>query len=391
MAGGEQFVVAALQVQDEVDGGREALVPVLAEQVAVGCGQEAVRRERAEQPAEGAGQQQGPGAGLHPLAGDVGQDDLQGPAAVGAGGDDEVPGEGLAAGRAQGHLAVPASGQGGQLALHPDAFAQVEEHGAAAPPGDADAAAELGDDQSEESAGGDDEDGAGGDARRALGVGAQDEGLDDQCGRGGGVQGEEAGGAQQQAPGDDRQDEGGGREPDGEHQGAARYGGDGEQESGEGEPVGGVASEVVDGGFAQGGTGPVRQHAHPGHEGLHACSGHCFGTLSTQAVNAQGYPRTGCFRVPEKPPIVPECLMGMAVWLLRCAHCRAMRGMSGTAPGTGGPPESPSAAGRSGTRRGCGRRGRRCGSRSRRCGRACSPSCRRTPRRRGRPPAAGGP
>ena len=76
----------------------------------------------------------------------------------GAGGDDEVAGEGLAAGRAQRHLAVPAPRQLRQLALHPDAFAQVEEHGAAAPPGHADPAAELGDEQSEEAAGGDHQD-----------------------------------------------------------------------------------------------------------------------------------------------------------------------------------------------------------------------------------------
>ena len=59
-------------------------------------------------------------------------------------------------------------GRRGQLALHPDAFAQVEEHGAAAPPGHADPAAELGDEQAEEAAGGDDQDGARGDSGRAL-------------------------------------------------------------------------------------------------------------------------------------------------------------------------------------------------------------------------------
>ncbi len=203
--------------------------------------------QRAEQSAEGAGEQQGPGAGLHALAGNVGQDDLQGPAAVGAGRDHEVAGERLAAGRAQGHLAVPATRQGGQFALHADAFAQVEEHGAAASPRHADAAAELGDDESEEPAGGHHQDGAGGDAGRALGIGAEDEGLDDQCGRGGGVQGEEAGGAQQQAAGHDRQDERRRREPDGQHQRAAGDGGDGEEQAAEGEPVGGVAAEVVDG------------------------------------------------------------------------------------------------------------------------------------------------
>ncbi|GAA3234489.1 hypothetical protein GCM10020256_51520 [Streptomyces thermocoprophilus] len=126
------------------------------------AGRKACGGQGAEQSAERAGQQQGARTGVHALAGDVGEDDLQGAAAVGAGGDDEVAGEGLAAGRAQRHLVVPAAGQPGQLALDADAFAQVEQHGAAAPPGHADAAAELGDEQADEAAGGDDQDGAGG-------------------------------------------------------------------------------------------------------------------------------------------------------------------------------------------------------------------------------------
>ena len=101
-------------------------------------------------------------------------------------------------------------GSRGQLALHPDAFAQVEEHGAAAPPGHADPAAELGDEQTEEAAGGDHQDGAGGDPGRALGVRAEHDRLDDQRGGRGRVETEQAGRAQQQAARDDRQDEGGG-------------------------------------------------------------------------------------------------------------------------------------------------------------------------------------
>ena len=164
MTGGEELEVAAVEVEYEVDGGREALFPVLAQEIAVGGGEEAVRGQRAEEAAEGAGEQEGAGGGVHALAGDVGEDDFEGAAAVaGAGGDHEVAGEGLAAGRAQRHLAVPAARQGGQLALDADAFAQVEEHGAAAPPGHADPAAELGDEQPEEADGGDHEDGAGGD------------------------------------------------------------------------------------------------------------------------------------------------------------------------------------------------------------------------------------
>ena len=169
-----------------------------------------MRWERSQQAAEGAGEEQGAGARVHALAGDVGEDDFEGPTAVRTGGHDEVAGEGLPARRAQGHLPVPAGRQLRQLALHPDAFTQVEEHGAAAPPGNADAAAELGDEKAEETAGGDHEHYAGCHPGRALGVGPELHGLHDQRRRGGRVQTEETGGAEQQAARDDGKDEGGG-------------------------------------------------------------------------------------------------------------------------------------------------------------------------------------
>lgn len=97
MAGGEEFVVAGVEVEDEVDGGREALVPVLAEEVAVGCRKERVRWERSQQTSEGAGEEKCAGARVHALAGDVRQDDFEGSAAVRAGGHDEVARERLAA------------------------------------------------------------------------------------------------------------------------------------------------------------------------------------------------------------------------------------------------------------------------------------------------------
>ena len=53
--------------------------------------------QRSQQAAEGPGEEEGAGAGVHALAGDVGEDDFEGAAAVGAGRDDEVTGERLAA------------------------------------------------------------------------------------------------------------------------------------------------------------------------------------------------------------------------------------------------------------------------------------------------------
>ncbi|MGY3244285.1 hypothetical protein ACVWYT_003734 [Streptomyces sp. TE4109] len=227
--GRQEFVVARIEVQDQMDRGGEPLVPVLAQQIAVGRRQEAVRGQRAEQPAEGAGQQEGAGARVHALAGDIGEYGFQGASAVGAGGDDEVPGEGLPARRAQRHLAVPALRQPGQGALYPDAFAQIEEHGAAAPPRHPDPGPELGEDQPEEAAGRDHQDDAGGHPGRAVAVRAQRDRLHDQGGGGGRVQAQQAGRAQQQAARDDRQDERGRGTPHRVEEGGAGDGRDGEQ------------------------------------------------------------------------------------------------------------------------------------------------------------------
>ncbi len=266
-----------------------------------------MRRERAEEAAEGAGEQQGAGGRVHALAGDVGEDDLQGASAVGAGGDDEVPGEGLAAGRAQRHLSVPALREAGQGALDPDAFAQVEEHGAAAPPGHADAGPELGDEEPEEAAGGDDEDGAGGDPGGALGVRAEDHGLDDEGARGGRVQAEQAGGAQQQAAGHDRQGERGGRAPDRVDQGAGGDGRDREEEPGEGEPVGAVPAEVVHGGLAQRNAGPAHAPACPGRVRAHSVAvSHGPGPYPSRPASCRGTPVTMCAKSgrPGRGPLI---------------------------------------------------------------------------------------
>lgn len=263
-----------------------------------------MRGQRAEQPAEGAGQQEGAGARVHALAGDVGEYGFQGASAVGAGGDDEVPGEGLPARRAQRHLAVPALRQPGQGALDPDAFAQIEEHGAAAPPRHPDPGPELGEDQPEEAAGRDHQDDSGGHPGRAVAVRAQRDRLHDQGGGGGRVQAQQAGRAQQQAARDDRQDERGRGTPHRVEEGGAGDGRNGEQQTGQRDPVRSVAAEVVDTGFAQRDACPVRRFPQSGRVRVCSCAtGHC-GDLIHPAARGAGGPHDNAFEIGS--PAVPR-------------------------------------------------------------------------------------
>ena len=124
-----------LEVEREVDGRGEALVPVLVEEEVVGGDEELLGRQRPQQATEGTGEQQGTGAGPLPLAGDVDHDDVE--AVAVAGRDDEVAGEGRAAGRAQLAAHVPAVRQRRDAALLEDAVAQVDQHRLAAQPGHA--------------------------------------------------------------------------------------------------------------------------------------------------------------------------------------------------------------------------------------------------------------
>ncbi len=95
------------------------------------------RRQGRQQAAERARQQQGPGAGLLALAGDVDHRDVQVLLVAGAGRDDEVAGERRAAGRAQRGLDVPAVRQGRDAGLAEDPVTQVDEHRLAQHAGDA--------------------------------------------------------------------------------------------------------------------------------------------------------------------------------------------------------------------------------------------------------------
>ncbi len=235
-----------------------------------------MRGQRAEQSAERAGEQQGPGARVHALAGDVREDHLQHPpAGAGAVGDHEVAGEGLSAGRAQRHVGVPPLRQPGHPALHPEALAQVEQHRRAAPPGHADPAAELGQQQAADPGRADHQGGAGGDpVGVGLGMVAGDPlaGVDDRLGgqpeRGERVQHHQRAGAQQQGGRQDRQDQGGGRGPGGpahvEHDQQRYQQGQGAEHR----PVGGAAAEPVDGGSAQPSADPAEPLAQPGRHGV---------------------------------------------------------------------------------------------------------------------------
>ena len=70
-------VLPAAEVDDDMRDRGEPLLPLLTQEVAVGGGQELLVRDRAEQPTEGTGQQQGTGARVDALAGDVDERDLQ--------------------------------------------------------------------------------------------------------------------------------------------------------------------------------------------------------------------------------------------------------------------------------------------------------------------------
>ncbi len=116
-------------------GRGEPLLPVLPDEV-VARGAQDVARAASEQAAEGAGQQQRPRPGVHALAGDVDEHDLQ--PVVGHRADDEVAGERAAAGGAHDGLRVPALGQRRRPALLLEPAAQLDEHrpaGAATQPG----------------------------------------------------------------------------------------------------------------------------------------------------------------------------------------------------------------------------------------------------------------
>ncbi|GFE24692.1 hypothetical protein Sliba_51450 [Streptomyces nigrescens] len=178
-----------------------------------------------------------------------------------------------------------AGGQLGERALDADAFAQVEEHGAATPPGHPDPAAELGDQQPEEPDRGDDQDRARSDPFRPFVVRAEQGGLDDQRGRGSAVQDEEVGRPQQQSAGDDREDQRRRGDPFRPPECARGDGGYGDEQGGQREPVGALTAEVVDTGLAHADAGPVQTFVHPGRQGfrsLAAC--HCSGTLSTRSA-----------------------------------------------------------------------------------------------------------
>ena len=90
------------------------------------AGEELARRQRAQQAADGAREQERAGAGTLALAGDVDHRHLE--PVVDPGGDDEVAGEGGAAGGAQLGGDVPLGREGGDPSLAQDAVAEVDEH-----------------------------------------------------------------------------------------------------------------------------------------------------------------------------------------------------------------------------------------------------------------------